>query len=156
MNSVEQYLKINQIKYTLYKHKPVFTCEDVDKYCEDIKGISCKNLFLRDQKKKRYFLFILKSDQRANLKKLGELVGEKLSFASSKDLEKILGLLTGAVSPFGLLNDKDSVTGVFITKDVYNADIVNFHPNINTATIELRGDMFKKYLKSIKNLVEVI
>jgi len=156
MNNVEQYLKDNEIEYVLHKHKAVFTCEDVDKYCKDIKGISCKNLFLRDQKKRRYFLFILKSDQRANLKELGNIVGEKLSFASPKDLESKMRLLPGSVSPFGLLNDKDNKIEVFITEDINKANIVNFHPNVNTATVELTGDMFGKYLATLRNSVKIV
>jgi len=34
--------------------------------------------------------------------------------------------------------------------------VVNFHPNRNTASLELTGVMFQKFLKIINNKVQVI
>ena len=50
-----------------------------------------KNLFVRDDKKRNYYLINVK--------------GDKLSFASADDLMGIMGLVPGAVTPLGLLND---------------------------------------------------
>ena len=84
-NNVEQYLQANQIKYVLHEHPAVFTCEEAEKYCGDIPGLPCKNLLLRDKKKRRYFLLILPAEKRADLKKIGETVGEsKVSFARDR------------------------------------------------------------------------
>ena len=156
MVDVEKYLQTNQIKYILHEHPAVYTCEEAEKYCGDIPGLSCKNLLLRDKKKRRYFLLVLPAEKRADFKSISRMVGERVSFASPEDLRKKMGLKPGSVSPFGLLNDKRHEIEVYLDKDVYDADIVSFHPNRNTASLELTGKMFRKFLQTIENKVQVI
>ncbi len=105
----------------------------------------------------RYFLVILPAEKRANFKKIGEIVGEKqVTFASTEALQEKLGLETGAVSPFGLLNDKNHEVEIYVDRKIYYADIVSFHPNKNTASLELSGTMFRKFLRAIENKTKVI
>lgn len=157
MINVEKYLQDNQIKYVLHKHPAVYTCEEAEKYCSDIPGLACKNLLLKDKKGRRYFLIVLPAAKRANLKRIGKIAGEsKVSFASPEALKEKLGLKPGAVSPFGLLNDKNHEVEVYIDKAVYNANIVSFHPNRNTASLELTIEMFRKFLQTLENKVHVI
>ena len=59
---------------------------------------------------------------------------------------RYLGLDTGAVSPFGLLNDSQKEVRVIIDQDLQEAETVNFHPNVNTATIGLSFSDFQKFL----------
>lgn len=156
MTEVEQYLKLHQINFVLHEHPAVFTCEDIDKYCDDLTGLDCKNLFLRDQKGKRHFLFVFPSSKRVELDKICEIVDEKkLSFASAERLKEKLGLVPGAVSPFGLINDKNAEVEAYIDEEVYQSDLVNFHPNRNTATLELTGVMFRNYLQGLNRKINV-
>lgn len=155
--NVETFLQSHQITYNLYEHPAVYTCEEAEKYCGDIPGLACKNLFLRDKKKKRYFLLILPAQKRSDLKEFAKVVGEeKVTFASSGDLMEKLGLEPGSVSPFGVVNDMKNEVELYIDKEVADADIVSFHPNRNTATLELSKEMFHKFLQSIKNLHTII
>ncbi len=157
MVDVEVFLQSKDIKYILHEHQAVYTIEDVEKYCRDIPGLACKNLLLRDQKKRRYFLVVLAAHKRTDLKRFGETVGEsKLTFASQEALMEKLGLEAGAVSPFGLLNDKNNEVEVYIDSDVYHSETVSFHPNRNTATLQLSGEMFRNYLLAIENPIKVI
>ncbi|MBI5152067.1 prolyl-tRNA synthetase associated domain-containing protein [Candidatus Peregrinibacteria bacterium] len=157
MTDVEQFLKSNQIEYVLHEHPAVYTCEEAEKYCADIPGLACKNLLLRDPKGERYFLAILPAKKRLDLKKLGDIVGiKKITFATHEALQEKLGLETGAVSPFGLINDKNNEVELYIDEELYNADIVSFHPNVNTASLELSRDMFHKFLEKINHKVNVI
>ena len=157
MLNVEDFLKSKDIKYVLHEHQAVYTCEEAEKYCGNVPGLACKNLLLQDKKGRRYFLVVLPAEKRTDLKKFAGIVGEvKVSFASPEILMEKLGLNPGAVSPFGLLNDNKKEVEVYIDSDVYNADIVSFHPNRNTASVELSGEMFRKFLKSIKNINKVI
>lgn len=152
--TVEDFLASNRIAFVVHEHPPVFTCEELAKY--SVPGLSCKNLFLRDQKKRRYFLVILPAANRTDLARVGEVVGErKLSFASPESLREKLGVEPGAVSPFGLLNDTDGSVEVYIDKEVYDAPVVHFHPNRNTASLELSGQMFQTYLKTIRNRITI-
>jgi len=157
MINVEEFLQSNKIEYIPHEHQAVFTCEEAEKHCNNIPGIAGKNLFLKDKKKKRFFLVILPAKKRADLKEISKLVGEsKVSFASAEVLKEKLDLLPGSVSPFGLLNDTSHEVEVYVDKEMYDADVVNFHPNRNTASLELTGVMFQKFLKIINNKVQVI
>ena len=159
MKEVEDFLKNESIEYVLHEHPPVYTCEEAKKHCSHVPGVASKNLFLRDDKKRRYFLVVLSSEKRVNLKQLSEVLGVKrLTFASDQDLKAKLGLEPGAVSIFGLLNDKDVEVELFIDMNFYEQSVVNFHPNRNTASVELKNEMFNKALKSLQheyNIVEL-
>ncbi len=148
MFPVEAHLDSLGIPYTVHSHPPVFTCEELAKY--SIPGLSCKNLFLRDQKKRRYFLVILPAAKKTDLVKLGESLGErKLSFVNPETLKEKLGVEPGAVSPFGLLNNSQGDVELWIDREVMEAPVLHFHPNRNTASLELSGEMFRKYLDTI-------
>lgn len=157
MTTVEAYLEDNQIQYILHEHPPVYTCEEATKYCSDIPGLACKNLFLTDKKGKRYFLFVLPATKRADLKKISKMLMEnKIHFAHAESLKEKLGLEPGAVSPFGLINDQNHEVEVYIDEMVYTANTVSFHPNRNTASLELTREMFHKFLQTLKHKIQVI
>lgn len=135
------------ISYRRHEHPPVFTVEEAEKHWTEITGAHCKNLFLRNKKGNRHYLVILEAAKVADLKLLNKLLGEdRLSFASEKRLMKYLGLETGAVSAFGLINDTENHVKVVIDEDLKKSDGVNFHPNVNTATVGLSFPDFEKFL----------
>jgi Ala-tRNA(Pro) deacylase len=156
MKEVLDFLSSHGIKFVLHEHPAVFTCAAADEHCGDIPGLACKNLLLRDQKKRRYLLVVLPAEKRVDLKALGTLVGDKLSFASAENLMSKLGLEVGSVSPFGLLNDTAAEVELFVDREVYDADIVSFHPNVNTATLELPHDEFLKFLDVMPHDVKIL
>lgn len=151
MEKVLKYLRDKQIAYTLYHHPAVYTCEEAEKYCGHIPGLAGKSLFLTDEKARRFYLVLMPAAKRLDLKKLARVVGAKrLSFARPTMLKEKLGLEPGAVSPFGLLNDRQNEVKLYINREVHNAEIVGFHPNINTATVTLSGEMFRKFLSTFR------
>lgn len=153
----EDYLKSHQIDYTLHEHPAVFTCEEAEIHCAHIPGLDCKNLFLKNKKGRRYFLVILPANKRADLTEIAAIVDEKkLSFASAERLKEKLGIEPGSVSPFGLINDEKKQVEVFVDQQVYNSELVSFHPNRNTASLELSGEMFRKYLQSIGHQFKLV
>lgn len=141
-----------EMKYKRYEHKAVYTVEEADKLEIPIPGGHCKNLFIRNSKGDVHYLVILDDTKKADFKYISKQIGStKLSFASEGRLLKYLGLKPGSVTPFGLINDVESAVIVLIDKDLANADILNFHPNINTATISVSYDDFEKFIKWHKN-----
>ena len=59
-------------------------------------------------------------------------------FASDDDLFSILGLLPGAVSPLGILNDDDKIVSFYVDKAFFcEPGLIGVHPNENTATVWL-------------------
>jgi len=129
-------LKSMNMQYDVVEHPPVYTMEEMENLNIDSKNEVVKNLFVRDEKKKNYFLIVLRKDKQVNLKKIRtELNFKPLSFASEEDLEKYLGLSKGAVSPFGILNDTECRVEVVFDKDILLYEHIGVHPNDNTATV---------------------
>lgn len=145
-------LNLLEIKYIRYEHNPVYTIEDASKLDIHIPGQLCKNLFLRNTKGNVHYLVILDETKQLDLKFLAKQIGStNLSFASHKRLYKFLGLTPGSVSPFGLINDIEREVIVLIDKDLINSNIINFHPNVNTATICISYIDFEKFIKWHEN-----
>lgn len=153
MNSTEPEKKVYEILERLgisfhkYEHPPVYTVSQAEKHWQNIPGAHCKNLFLRNKKGNHHYLVILDASKRADLRDLAKKIGEdRLSFGSPKRLQRYLGLEPGAVSPFGLINDVNKEVEVIIDSDLRQAAQINFHPNVNTATIGLKFLDFEKFL----------
>ncbi len=145
------------IQYVRHTHPAVFTVAQAKQHYGNIKGGDSKNLFLRNKTKSKYYLVLVESSKRLDLATLQNTLGElKLSFASSEDLQKFLGLTPGAVSPFGLINDVEKKVIVIIDSDLWKHDILHFHPNVNTETFELSRADFKKFLDWRGNEIQFI
>ena len=101
-----------------------------------------KNLFVRDDKKRSYYLITVKGDKRVDLKQFRRAFGTRpLSFASADDLLALLGLAPGSVSPLGLLNDGEHRVEAFLDQTFLDAPgLIGVHPNDNTATVWLRTE----------------
>lgn len=147
-------LRALEISYTKHEHPPVFTVEEAEQHWTSIMGAHCKNLFLRNKKGKNHYLVVVESTKRVDLKSLTKQIGEdRLSFASPERMMRYLGLEPGAVSPFGLINDTENAVSVIIDRDLKEASHVNFHPNVNTATVGITFGDFKKFLAHCGNPV---
>lgn len=145
------------ISYVRHEHPLVFTVEQAKEHWGNIAGAHCKNLFLRNKKGNRHYLVIIEHTKRADLKTLEKMLGEdRLSFASSERLMRILDIEEGAVSPFGLINDRAKEVVVIIDRDLQEVDCLNFHPNVNTATLSIDSPDFEKFLTSCGNPVRYL
>ena len=126
-----------KIEYSLVQHQAVFTIDEMNEVDIPHKERIAKNLFLRDDKKRSYYLVSIEEDKRADLKVLRTLLSSRpLSFASEEELESILSLRKGEVTPFGLLNDNEH-KAVFILDSYFSGGIIGIHPNDNSATVFL-------------------
>jgi len=154
--SVYDTLERLNIPFVRYEHEPVFTMEGLEKV-GITDGLHCKNLFLRNKKGDSHYLVVVGSAKRVNLKDLSEQIGSTpLSFASEERLSKHLGLSAGAVSPFGLLNDREKTVRVLIDRDLVGADNLCVHPNVNTATVRLSWASLERFLGWCGNAVTFI
>lgn len=145
------------INYQLFHHPAVFTVEDVAQHAAHVPGVGCKNLFLRDKKGAKHFLVVVADDKRVDIQAIGKQhqIGH-LSFGSPERLAKYLGLVPGSVSPFGLINDPDGLVRVLVDQDLMQSDLLNFHPNDNTATVALSPADLQRFFASCANSVELI
>jgi Ala-tRNA(Pro) deacylase len=71
-----------------------------------------------------------------------------LSLASAERLMNVLGVEPGAVSLMALVNDISRLTEVLIDRDLWQADKLQCHPLINTATLVVSLQDIKKFLAS--------
>jgi Ala-tRNA(Pro) deacylase len=154
---VYEVLKTLGIPYTRHEHPPVFTVEQAEQYWTNIEGVHCKNLFLRNKKGNRHYLLIAETSKAVDLRRLNEKLGEdRLSFGSPERLMRLLALEPGSVSPFGLINDRQKEVIVVLDEDLKKAGRVNFHPNVNTATVGLSLQDFEKFLAWTGNTVRYL
>lgn len=152
--TIYHYLENLQIPYKRIDHPAVFTTKEADEYTLGDGVAKCKNLFLRNRKKTKYYLVVMESNKKFNLKEFSLQMNErKLSFASENDLMKYLKITSGSVSPFTLINNTDKNVIAIIDENIMKYVKVGFHPNINTATLVLTSDDFRRYLKSLDNTV---
>ena len=146
------------IEYREFFHSAVYTIEEAEHL--SIPGFDIlrvpKNLFLRDDKKRSYYLVSIEETKRADLKALRTLLSSRpLSFASEDDLVYILSLKKGEVTPFGLLNDKEH-KAVFILDSYFEGGIIGIHPNDNTATVFLKTADLISILSGIGTEIRII
>ena len=135
-----------KIKYELTEHEALFTVQDSVEKRGVIYGAHSKNLFLKNKKDKFYLISCEENDQ-IKLKKISKSLDfGNVSFAKEEYLLKYLGIKPGSVSPFALLNDKNSVVNFFLEKKLYDNEFVNFHPLINNATITMQTNEFIKFM----------
>lgn len=140
MNSQEilSMLDQQQIDYQVVNHPAVYTAEEADKYTADYDFARAKNLFLHD--KHHLYLVMMRDDQRLDMKQLRQqLESGRLSFAKEQQLTAILGVTTGAVSPFNLLNDQQHQVKVVVDKGLLaESPLIGCHPNVNTQTVIIK------------------
>jgi Ala-tRNA(Pro) deacylase len=136
------------IGYLYKEHEALPTVEDALFYWKEWEAVACKNLFLRNKKGDRHFLIVLQHDTVFSIKLLKhKFENQHLSFASEQRMQKYLGVKPGSVSPLGLMNDEQNEVELLMDLNLKNATKMLFHPNDNTATIEISFSDLMHFLK---------
>lgn len=160
MNKQEIYnfLQEKNIWHEITEHKPVYNMEDLSQIDIPYPEADAKNLFVRDDKKRNYYLISVKGDKKIALKEFKQRNNTRsLSFASENDLMKILQLIPGAVSPLGILNDDELKVQIYIDKDFMNdSHLIGVHPNDNTATVWLKVEDLIALIEAHGNSVNIV
>jgi len=143
------------LSYERHEHPAVFTVEQALEHWSGIDATHCKNLFLRNKKGDRHYLVVAEHSTPIDIAALAVRVGDnRLSFASAARLAAHLGLTPGAVSPFGLINDRAKAVRVLLDERLRSAARVGFHPNVNTATVVLAFADFERFLSWCGNPIQ--
>lgn len=120
--AIYQFLGEQKIPYEKIEHPAVFNMEQLASIHLPHPEWDAKNLFVRDDKKRNYYLITVKGDKRVDLKEFRRQHALRaLSFASAEDLLAILGLIPGAVSPLGILNDIERRVHVYLDREFAEA-----------------------------------
>jgi Ala-tRNA(Pro) deacylase len=138
------------IAHPTVSHPPLFTVEQSRGLRGTIAGGHTKNLFLRD-KKGALFLVTALEDAEIELKSLHRRLGAtgRFSFGPAEQLREMLGVEPGAVTPFGVLNDREHRVQVVLDAELMAFAVINAHPLVNTMTTSIGRDDLVKFLESI-------
>lgn len=154
--SLKQWLSNHNIEYILHTHPAVFTVPEAKIHTGHISGSHCKNLFLKNKKSGQLYLVTIPYDKRLDLNQFRRMIGApKVRFAEPEDLLEVLGITPGAVSPLGLVNDTEDKVIFMIDEDIWNANEICCHPNVNTETLQIPGTEFQKLIKATGTTMEI-
>jgi Ala-tRNA(Pro) deacylase len=136
------------IKVAVHEHPPLRTVQQSKELRGDLPGGHCKNLFLRDHKK-RNFLVVTLEDRPIDLAALAGKIGSgRLSFATSDRLMEFLGVEPGAVTPFALINDATQAVNVALDAGMLKLSPLNYHPLVNTMTAAIAPADLLKFIRA--------
>ena len=151
---IYRYLTEQSIPYEVTEHQAVFNMEELDSVALPNPEWDAKNLFVQDDKKRNYYLITVRGDKRVDLKVFRKAHGLRaLSFASPEELYSLLGLIPGAVTPLGLLNDETRSVHLYLDSQ-FIGNKIGVHPNDNTATVWLLADDLIKLVQAHGNPAE--
>lgn len=132
------YLDDLGIAVSTVSHPPLFTVADSQSLRGEIAGAHTKNLFLKD-KKDSFYLVTVEEEAEVDLKKIHTIIGAagRVSFGKPEALLELLGVTPGAVTVFGLINDREGRVRLVLDADLMRSDVINGHPLTNEATTSI-------------------
>lgn len=142
------------IAYERVDHEAAETmeaCREIDEILAP--AVICKNLFLCNSQKTKFYLLMIKEDKRFKTKEISHQINSaRLSFATPDFMEKFLDITPGSVSVLGLMNDKENQVQLLVDEDVLKGELLGCHPCINTSSLRLRvEDVFTTFLQAVKH-----
>lgn len=149
------YLRDHGISCEITEHAAVFNMKELDAVALPYPDRDAKNLFIRDDKKRNYYLITVKGDKRVDLKAFQQQYGtRRLTFASADDLMAVMKLIPGAVTPLGLLADEERKVILYLDAE-FLGGLIGVHPNDNTATVWLKAEDLIRLIEDHGNTVRV-
>ena len=147
------------IPYERVDHEAAETmeaCAAIDKILSP--AVICKNLFLCNTQKTKFYLLMLREDKKFKTKELSHQINSaRLSFAPPEFMEKYLDITPGAVSVMGLMNDTENNVKLLVDKDIFMGEYFGCHPCINTSSLRLKvSDVFEKFLPAVHHQYSVV
>ena len=138
------------IPYKVFDHQPIFSAADRMEKQVVVDGLICKNLFLRNKDKSRYYLYTLPIDKRADLLALQKVLSEsRLSFGDAEALWEKLHITPGSVSLLNIIDAEEKPCSLKFLIDSETLEVpgIGLHPNDNAATIVFAADAISGLLK---------
>ena len=139
------------IEYWRIDHEVAQTMEDCEEVDRILDAVICKNLFLCNRQKTKFYLLMMPGDKALKTKELSaQIQSARLSFAPEEYMEKFLDITPGSVSVMGLMNDTENQVQLLVDADVLEGEYLGCHPCINTSSLKLRTrDVFTTYLNAV-------
>lgn len=146
------FLDAHGIHYQQTDHeRPAYTMEDCNEIDAVLGAAICKNLFLCNRQKTKYYLLMMPGDKTFHTKELSSQINSaRLSFAPEEDMTKLLHIHPGAVSVMGLMNDTENRVQLLIDEELLRDEFIVCHPCVNTASLKIRTkDILDVYLPAV-------
>ena len=142
------YLDNLQIPYKRTDHARADNMEACNEIDAVLDVLICKNLFLCNRQKTRFYLLMMPGDKKFKTKELSaQIHSARLSFAGEDAMLQYLDIEPGAVSIMGLMNDKEHIVTLLIDEDVLKGEFIGCHPCVCTSSLKLRtADVIQKFL----------
>ena len=143
------FLADHDVAQSTLQHPAVFRVGECEEIKRALPGQHTKNLFLKDAKGQ---LWLISAADRTviDLKRLPAVIGSgRLSFGSAELLEATLGVTPGSVTAFALVNDKARKVRFVLDRVLAEAEQVNFHPLVNTATTTVDQAGLRRFLAAL-------
>lgn len=136
------------ISFTRIDHEAIYTIEGCNEVDQLLQIPLCKNLFLCNSQKTKFYLLMMPGNKRFVTKEFcKQIESPRLSFAPEEFMQEFLDITPGSVSVMGLLNDKEHRVQLVIDKDVLKEEYLGCHPCINTSSIRISmQDLLEKFL----------
>jgi len=132
-------LKALSVPFAAHEHVAVFTVAESDAVTAVIPGAHTKNLFLKDAAG-AFWLVTVPAEARVDLKALPGAIGcKRVSFGKAEDMQRLLGIAPGSVTPLAAINASPGSIGVVLDAGLAAEGRVNVHPLRNTGTLGLSG-----------------
>ena len=170
-------IQIDPVRYHGRPDKPRISCEEAAYYLLDRAGVPfdrldhtptatiacchaveqyfntkiCKNLFLCNRQKTRFYLLILPGNKVFHTKDLSaQIASSRLSFAPGETMEELLGTTPGSASVLSLLFDREHQVQLLVDRDVLGYEYFACHPCINTSSLQFKtADLLDKLLPAL-------
>ncbi len=142
------------IEYERVDHEAADTmeaCAAIDEILAP--AVICKNLFLCNAQKTRFYLLMIPENKKFKTKDLSKQINSaRLSFAGPEYMEKFLDITPGSVSVLGLMNDKDKNVQLLVDEDVLKRELLGCHPCINTSSLRMKTmDVFDRFCPYVEH-----
>ena len=143
-----------RITYERVDHEPANTmeaCKEIDKILAP--AVICKNLFLCNSQKTRFYLLMIREDKKFKTKDISKQINSsRLSFAPEEKMLEYLDITPGSVSVLGLMNDKEKQVQLLVDEDVLRSEYFGCHPCVNTSSMRVKTeDIFEKFLQAVNH-----
>lgn len=140
------------IEYDRVDHEEANTMEACLKIDQVLApAMICKNLFLCNSQKTKFYLLMIKEDKKFKTKEISKQINSaRLSFGPSEYMEQYLDITPGSLSVLGLMNDIHNDVQLLVDEDILKGEMFGCHPCINTSSLRLSiNDIFDTFLKEV-------
>ena len=139
------------ISYTRVDHEPAMTMESCETVDKELGVVMCKNLFLCNTQKTKFYMLLMPADKKFKTKDLSKQIqSARLSFADAEYMEQYLRIRPGAVSVMGLMNDVENHVQLIFDREILEEEWLGCHPCVNTSSIKIKtADVLEKFLPAV-------